>query len=391
MTGVVPACRSLDTVSLFTQDLSDARLISSVMYEFDRNDPFGRKMCKTGIVKDKFIFGVPYPGQLEFFGDKEYQGLFNKAVSKLSESGGKAEQIDFSPFLDAAKLLYEGPWVAERYLAVQSLLEQHPDALLPVTRQIIEQGENFSAMDAFTASYKLQELKQKTEMLLDNIDFMVTPTAGTIYRITEIEQQPIIFNSNLGYYTNFMNLLDFSAIAVPAGQRTDGLPFGITLFSKAFFDFELLAYAGRFLTEEISVVDAEKINTPADINFKLVVCGAHMSEMPLNSQLLERHATLITQTKTAACYRLFDLNDGTNRPGLVKVEHGGAAIEVEVWSLPTGRLADFIDLISSPLAIGSIELMDNSIEKGFICEPYAIDMAIDVTDHGGWRAYLRER
>ena len=391
MSGVVPACRSLDTVSLFTTSLSDAEMISRIMFVPDKADPYHRRYRPINSFGAKFKFGIPGQGLLEFFGNSEYQRLYEQAVSRLQQSGGEAVEIDFTPFRDAARLLYEGPWVAERYLATRSIVDKQPDSLLAITRRIIEKGKEYTATDTFSASYQLQMLKQKADLELDKVDFLVTPTAGTIYRIDEVARQPAELNSNLGYYTNFMNLLDYCAIAIPAGRTDAGLPFGITLFSNSMHDHELMSYAGKFLKEEYDDPASLVKTAYTEGTIKLVVCGAHMTGMPLNGQLLELGCSFIARTKTAANYRLYDLADGTNRPGLIRDDHTGAAIEVEIWSIPEQKFGRFLRSVSAPLGIGSVELIDNSVEKGFICESYIRDNALDITEYGGWRAYIQNK
>jgi allophanate hydrolase len=307
--------------------------------------------------------------------------------------------IDLEPFLAAARLLYEGPWVAERYAAIQPFIEAHPDALFPVTRQIIEPGIRASAVAAFLAQYRLAEYKRTCDGLLSGLDFVITPTAGTLYTLAEVEADPVRLNSNLGHYTNFMNLLDYAAVAVPAGLGDNGLPFGVTLFAPAFADAALAHYGDRLqralglplgATGHV-LPDAPLVaNTPPiERTMRLVVCGAHLSGLPLNHQLTERSGRLLAATRSAPAYRLYALPGGTpRRPGMIRVAEGGAAIEVEVWELPQRHIGSFLAGIPAPLGLGSVELADGSWEKGFICECVAITGAEDVTSLGGWRAYL---
>ena len=246
--GVVPACKSLDCVSIFALNPDDAELISSITCHFDESDAYSR-MSQESKTKTTFRFGIPKEDQLAEFSDPEFLALFKKSVEDLEQSGVEYVEIDFSPFIEAAKLLYEGPWVAERYTAIRGFIEDKPEALFPVTRAIIEPASSLKTIDAFESLYKLQALKRLADQQLDQVDFILTPTAATIYKIDEVESDPVRLNSNLGYYTNFMNLLDYAVIAIPAGFRKDGLPFGVTLFSHAFHDETLLAYGKKILNQ----------------------------------------------------------------------------------------------------------------------------------------------
>jgi allophanate hydrolase len=244
--GVVPACRTLDCVSIFAPTPAEAAAVLDVAQWFDVGDPYSRPAdTPRPVLGTSFRFGVPREDQLEFFGNAETPGLFDAAIRRLESLGGKAVRIDFAPFLDTARLLYEGPWVAERYAAIRAFIESSPDALFPVTRQIISGATRFSAADTYAAYYRLKALQRKTESVWGEIDVMLTPTAGTIYTLQEVETEPVRCNSNLGYYTNFMNLLDLSAVAVPAGFQSDGLSFGVTICAPAFSDAMLLDMAGK--------------------------------------------------------------------------------------------------------------------------------------------------
>lgn len=248
--GVVPACRSLDCVSLFTQTCEDAQTLFAIMASFDSEDVYARRMpTQTKMLEKPFRIGVPRKSDLQFFGDAEAQTLFEEAVARFVSLGAVVEEIDFTPFLKAANLLYSGPWVAERYVATKALFQKSPKSFLEVTRTIIAQGEHKSASDYFEAEYALKAYRREAEQCLKWVDFMLTPTTGTIYTIEEVENNPIELNTNLGYYTNFMNLLDLSALALPAGERDNGLPFGITIFADAFEDEKLLAMGEIYMKE----------------------------------------------------------------------------------------------------------------------------------------------
>jgi allophanate hydrolase len=244
--GVVPACRTLDCVSIFALTAQDAATVLESAQGFDEEDAYSRKAVDTELTLSldvSFVFGVPRRDQLAFFDNPETPALFEQAIQQLEAIGGKAVEIDFSPFLETARLLYEGPWVAERYAAIQDFFENKPDAIFPVTKKIIGGATKFSAVDTYNAQYKLKMLQRKAEAVWHDIDIMITPTAGTIYKINEVNAEPVICNSNLGYYTNFMNLLDLSATAVPTGFQANGLPFGITICAPAFNDSQLLTLA----------------------------------------------------------------------------------------------------------------------------------------------------
>lgn len=398
-TGVVPACRTLDCVSVFALTASDVDSVFGVAADFDPQDPFARRAQtpQKPIPPSAFRFGVPRSSQLEFFGNDDGRRLFDAAVTHLESLGGVRVEIDLEPFLAAARLLYEGPWLAERHVAVQPMIETNPEALHPVTRAIISQGNRFSATDTFSALYRLAELKRQSEKVWEAVDLVVTPTAGTIYRVAEVEADPIRLNANLGYYTNFMNLLDLCAVAVPAGMQNNGLPFGVSLFAPAFSDASLLALAGRWqqvlglslgATGESLPPASMPVVLPAG-SVTVAVCGAHLSGLPLNHQLTERGGVLIETTRTAARYRFYALSGGPPaRPGLVRVAHGGAEIEVELWTLPPEEYGCFVAGIPAPLGIGMIELIDGRQVQGFVCEAYALDTATDITAHGSWRSYL---
>jgi allophanate hydrolase len=400
--GVVPACRSLDCVSVFTLCAADARAVLDVLAHYDAQEPFTRRKpacVESQLPTQGMRCGVPRADQLEFFGDAEYARLFATSVNQMRELGADVREIDFSPFLAAARLLYEGPWVAERYLAIREVMEQKPQSVFPVTREIIAGGNRPSALDAFTASYRLAELKRASEAVWSQVDVILTPTAGTIYRIDEVNSDPVCLNSRLGYYTNCMNLLDLCAVAVPAGFRDDGLPFGITLCAPAFQDNALLEIANSWQQARACSMGATGVALPeyewpqqhAGKYVQVAVCGAHMSGLPLNHQLTERGGQLLARTRTAPGYRLYALPGGTpQRPGLVRATRG-ARIEVEVWDVPLETFGSFVAAIPSPLGIGKLELEDGRWVCGFLCEEHAIHAATDVTELGGWRAYLAQR
>ena len=393
--GVVPACRSLDCVSVFALTADDAGSVLQAAEGLDVADPFSHAVGNRAVTGRRF--GVPRSGQLQFFGDRDYERLFGESVRTLEAQGAVPVEMDFSPFLEAARLLYQGPWVAERFAAVGEFIEAHPDAVNPVTRAIITQGREHSAVDLFRAQYQLEALRRACDALWSAVDFIVTPTAGTIYRIDAVAADPVALNANLGYYTNAMNLLELAGIAVPAGLRRDGLPFGITLIGPHGSDQALLALARQYHSVLASTLGASTCPVPVSSappglpagQIAIAVCGAHMDGLALNHQLRERGGYLLRRTKSAARYRLFALPGGPpHRPGLIQVAEQGAAIDLEVWALPTEHLGSFVAAIPAPLAIGKVELEDGSRVSGFLCEGIAVNGALDITAHRGWRGYL---
>ena len=402
--GVLPACRSLDCVSIFAMTAVDAASVLSVAEGYDELDDYSRSEQIDGVAPalttNRFRFGVPQAAELEYFGDREYSRLFAETLRRLEELGGDRVEIDFAPFLETARLLYEGPWVAERYAAIEQFIKVHRESMQAVTAQIIAAGAEMSAVAAFRAQYRLQSLKRQCESTLRNVDVIVTPTAGTIYRIYQVASEPIKLNSNLGYYTNYVNLLDLAALAVPGGFRADGLPFGVTLIGRHGSDRNLLALGARMqraeygvgtlrtLSPEVSIQPIpNKVSVPKD-NVAVVVCGAHMEGLPLNHQLTARGALLSRRARTVPQYRLYELPGGAiKRPGLVRTA-SGAAIDVEVWSVPLAQFGSFVAEIPAPLGIGKILLDNGEQVTGFLCESYAIADAVDITAWGGWRPYL---
>jgi allophanate hydrolase len=401
--GVVPACKSLDCVSIFSLTTDDANRVFEVAAAFDSKDDYSRHNKDTNrrnygqLAADSFNFAIPQAGQLAFFGDQENEQGFYKTVETLKKLGGFCHEIDFEPFLTAARLLYEGPWVAERRIATANVKRE---AMLPVLQQILDSNNGASAEDLFSADYQLQHCKQQVTPALENFDFILTPTAGTIYKIKEVQAEPIKLNSQLGYYTNFMNLLDCSAIAVPAGFNSNGLPFGVTLFSRAFSDTRLLSYANQLQqtlklplgATSLPLAESQALNAGVMDRIQVVVCGAHLEGQPLNWQLRERGGKLIRATQTSSDYRLYALPGGPPaRPGLVRDEQQGEAIEVELWELPTASFGSFVAGIPAPLGIGKVQLADQQWYTGFICEPYAIPNATDISHLKGWRAYVQQQ
>ncbi|MBX3491451.1 MAG: allophanate hydrolase [Parvibaculum sp.] len=392
--GVVPACRSLDCVSIFALTAEDAAEVFDVAAAFDAADPYARaRMPETPAAPGAgFTFAVPRAADLTFFGDDEAARLFAAAVARLEAMGGQTRRIDFALFAEAAALLYEGPWVAERMAAVGGFIEAHPSGADPVVREIVLGGKKKTAVETFEALYRLEALKRRAAALFADVDMLVVPTAPTIYRVDQVMAEPVKLNSRLGTYTNFMNLLDMVGIAVPAGIGGKGLPFGITLCAPAFSEARLVALASRFAAAQGLAPGAPLLTHPEDEGFiELAVVGAHMSGLPLNHELTSRGAMFVERTKTAPCYRFHALAGGPPfRPGMVRVQQGGAAIELEVWRLPRAAFGSFIAGVPQPLCIGTVEISGGRSVKGFLCEESGLDGAEDITALGGWRAYVAQ-
>ena len=399
--GVVPACRSLDAVSVFSLTPQDAALVAGIAAGPDALDPWSRTPVpapqRGWSQRGTFRFAVPLASQREFLGNQAYAALVEQSIVMLGRLGGEPVAVDIAPLLEAARLLYQGPWVAERLLVAGPLLEAHPEALLPVTRQIVLGGAKPTARDAFRAMYRLRELMLEAQAIWSAADVLLLPTAPTHWRIDEVEAEPVLRNTELGHYTNFVNLMDLAAVAVPAGFTGTGLPFGVSLVAPAWQDADLLALAARVQHASVGTLGAtgNPVEAPAPADFTVpgcidvAVCGAHMQGLPLNAQLTGRNAWLLARTRTAAEYRLYALPGGPpQRPGLLRVGNGGSAIEVEVWRMPAEGFGDFLAGIPSPLGIGRVRLADGSEVPGFLCESIAVDQARDISGSGGWRRFL---
>ncbi|AIO35831.1 allophanate hydrolase [Burkholderia cenocepacia] len=408
--GVVPACRSLDCVSVFAHSPADARSVFAAAQGVTEGDPYGRAWqpllgadglrAQPARALGQSRFGVPRAEQLEFFGDASYRAAWDAALARLRATGARIVEIDFSPFLAVARLLYEGPWVAERLAALGAFAAREPDALHPVIRTIVGGAARFSAADAFAAFDRLATLRVEAARAWDGLDAIVMPTSATTATVDALEADPIGVNSRFGYYTNFVNLLDLSAIAVPAGCCDTGphagLPFGITFVGRAHDDARLLDLAQAWSDGDPAADAARAPNgTAPDAGagvVRVAVVGAHLRGEPLNGQLTQRGARFVAATTTAPAYRLYALSDaasagGVARPGLVRVADGGAPIAVEVWEMPVAAYGSFVAGIAAPLGIGTLTLADGARVQGFLCESAALDEATDITRFGGWRAY----
>lgn len=399
--GVVPACRTLDCVTFFTATAAEASTLLALTAvqdpkdEFSRRNPAWNGPQAFGTPDRGFRFGVP--AQLEFLGCRESETLFLAARDKLIALGGEPVTIDFTPFLDAARLLYEGPWVAERYHVAGKLIEQQPDAVLPVIHEVLSKAPDISAVATFDALYQLQRYKAQCDAIMADVECVLTPTYPRPVTLAELEVEPVQRNSDLGYYTNFMNLLDYAAVAVPNGFMHNGLPSGVTLSGRAFTDQYLLSLANALQQLQVlPLVGGCSLDTAAPANLAshdrvaIVVCGAHLDGLVLNGQLRQRGARLRRATESAPHYRLYALADG-KRPGMVRDVQHGAAIAVEVWELPSAELGSFLTGIPAPLGLGKIELADGCWLTGFICEEYGLSGAQEITQLGGWRAWLAKK
>jgi allophanate hydrolase len=346
--------------------------------------------------------GVPARAQREFFGDAEAGRLFDESLAHLAALGAEVVEIDFSAFREAAALLYQGPWVAERWAALRDFHAKHADAFFPVTRQIVEGAAKLGAADAFDGFHQLAALARRTEAEWEKMDVLLVPTAPRPYTLAEVAAEPLLLNSRLGTYTNFVNLLDLSALAVPAGFRADGVPWGVTFIAPAWHEHRLLEIGSRWhesvggkqgaTTALLPARAALPASPPAAGSVRLAVVGAHLSGLPLNHQLTDRGARRVWSGDTAPQYRFFALPGTTPpKPGLVRVASGGAAIAVEVWEMSTAAFGSFVAAIPPPLGVGTIALASGESVKGFLCESVATVGATDITRFGGWRAFLAGR
>lgn len=392
--GLVPACRSLDCVSIFALNVADAVAVRAVAEGYDPADCYSRRAAPKSLPRSRLRVGILAEADRQFFGDGESARLYADAIGRLGET---TVEIDYAPFRQIAALLYEGPWVAERLAAFEGF-DVPVDAMEPTVAKITMNGGEFSAVDTFRGLYAFEALKRRAEAEWAKIDIMLLPSAPTIYTVDEMLADPIRLNSNLGTYTNFFNLLGLSAIAVPAGFRSDGIPMGVTLAAPGFYDDALAPIADRLHRSAASGAGIDRVAAlpplPArdgpDDRIEIVVVGAHLSGMPLNRELTDPGGALVAQTHTAGSYRLFVL-PGTvpPKPGLLRDPSAtGPGLAIEVWSLDPAAFGQFVARIPAPLGIGKIELKDGSEVSGFLCEPFAVEGAREITGLGGWRAYI---
>lgn len=395
--GVVPACRSLDCVSVFALTVDDAETVAQVMEGFDAKDGYSRTVpAATTYFSSKPRFGIP--ASPDWFGDHQAEAAWAETLEQITAFGTELITINFTPMFTLAQLLYGGPWVAERHAALADFMRDHANDMNDVVRSIVEKAINFSATDAYQAEYRRADLAREIQTIMGSVDALLVPTSPRHPTIAQVAADPIGMNSQLGTYTNFVNLADCSALALPATIRGDGLPFGITLIAPAWQDAALAEFGKRWHRSLNLSLGATTQPTPALIEKKsplqgyvrLAVVGAHLTGMPLNVQLQERKALFVESTFTASNYKLFALPNTTPpKPGLIRTAKEGAEIIVELWDIPVQHFGSFVALIPAPLGIGTLNLKDGREVKGFICEGAAVDGATDITHFGGWRAYIK--
>lgn len=393
-TGLVPACRTIDVISIFALTVDDAWQVAQIMQGYDASDEYSRQHpanVPTQFSKSK----IAIPAQLEFYGDAETEKAFELAIARVKQLGYEVETIDFTIFNQLASALYNKAWVAERTSAVEKLVSR--DVTHPVIHQIISQADNFNAVDMMQAEYERAQLARQINLALADFDALMVPTAPTIYKIADVEADPLVKNSHMGAYTNFVNFADLSALALPNAIRADGLPSGVTFIAPAWMD-QVLANFGQTWqqataltlgTSEKTYESTSQIQSQHAV--KLAVVGAHLTGMPLNFQLTTRGGTLVQKTKTAASYKLFALKNTTPpKPGL-QYHSKGQEIEVEVWEIPFANFGQIVAEVPAPLGIGNVQLADGSWVKGFICEGYALEDATDISHFGGWRDFIKSK
>ncbi|MDF3809611.1 MULTISPECIES: allophanate hydrolase [Rhodopseudomonas] len=402
--GVVPACRTLDCVSILSLTVDDAITALGAIAGPDADDPYSRArpLAPLGGFPAQLRLGIPRNGQLLFFGDKVSEQAYEAAMQRWTALGATLVEFDLEPLYETARLLYDGPWVAERYLVIRNLLASAPDAVHPVTREITMAGADLSAADTFAALYRLQALRKHADRAFAAIDALVLPTAPTAYTTAQVLANPIELNSRLGTYTNFVNLLDLCGLALPAAMRADGIPFGVTLLAPAGRDAQLASIGRVFHADTGLTMGGRGLPQPslaavspapqAD-EIPIAVVGAHLSGMALNGELRALGARLLRPAATAPDYKLYAL-DGTTppKPGMLRVAPGaGASIALELWSLSVAAFGKFVAAIPAPLSIGTIVLDDGDSVQGFLVEAAAVEGARDISSFGGWRAFMAQK
>ena len=399
--GVVPACRTLDCVSVFTLTVDDAFAALKVLAGPDVKDAYSRNVAlgEVGAAPAKFTAGVPAPGSRVFFGDKGASAAYDAALARLHGLGANIVEIDIEPFYETARLLYEGPWVAERLVTIRALLASSPNSILPVIREIVTPGAAIGAADAFATFYKLEDMRRVAAHTFRNIDVLVVPTAPQTYTTAQLHANPIQLNSRLGTYTNFTNLLNLCGLAVPASLAADKTPFGITLLAPAGQDALLASIGRKFHADTQLMLGALPVpqpllapiaTTPAAGEIAIAVVGAHLSGMPLNGQLRDLNGRLLETMRSAPDYKLYALaNAQPAKPGMLRVAPGtGKQLELEVWGLSAEAFGKFVAELPAPMCIGTIKLADGREVKGFLVEPEGITGARDISEFGGWRAFV---
>ncbi len=395
--GVLPACRSLDCVSVFALTVDDAATVLAQIEGPDAADDYSDFRPGPAALPGRLRVGVPRAPVLD--ADQGYPAAWALALQQLRALGADVVEIDVEPLHQVARLLYSGPWVAERYAVVQRLLDETPDALDPTVATVIGAARGFSAADTFRAQYTLRHHQAQAVHLWAQVDVLLVPTAPRHPSFDDLRADPVGANALLGTYTNFVNLLGWCALALPACTTASGLPFGVTFVAPGGHDTALAGLGQRWQAQCSQVLGATgrvwsapppPAAWPASRRtLPLAVVGAHLSGLPLNWQLTERGATLRGAAQTAPLYRLYEL-PGTQprKPGLLRCGPGGHAIALEVWDMPVDQVGSFLALIPQPLGLGTLTLADGSAVHGFLCEPAALEGARDISHTGGWRAHL---
>jgi allophanate hydrolase len=355
--------------------------VANIAAGYDANDAYARDITFSG-----FDTTNPRYGRLDDVAlqpcDKAHASAYESFVAQLPH----VNTCDTAFLFEAAELLYQGPWLAERYAGLSDFLQTNRDSFLPTTLGIIDGGARFTAVEAFLAQYELADLRRQTEELFSAIDVLVLPTVPKNYLLEEVEKEPLSTNAHLGVFTNFVNLLDLCAIAIPAENLPGGMPFGVTLVTTAGRDHALLDLAESLLPNKKDVAPGSGLRArPGE--FLLAVCGAHLTGQPLNGQLTDRDGYLVRQGTTSDRYRLFALPD-KKRPALIRDMENGQPIEVEVWSIPTHTVGSFVQGVLPPLGIGSVELSDGVWVNGFIAEPISTEGSSEITAYGGWNHFV---
>ncbi|GIJ41286.1 allophanate hydrolase [Micromonospora andamanensis] len=411
--GVVPACRSLDCVSVFATDVTDAMDVLHAARGVSAADPWGRPLPAERVaarMPGTLRLGVPRAEDLEFFGDAGQTVRFAAGVQALRGLVGQVGSVPLRSFFEAGELLYQGPWVAERLAALDGFLREHPEAVLAVTRSVLETGRRYDAIDVFRGQHRLRELRARVDKLWDEVDVLVVPTVGTTFTLDEIAEDPIGRNTTLGRYTQFANLLDLAAVTVPNGFTAAGRPASLTLLGPAFSDTTLAQLAAAFTVATRTAPDAAATRTAPEAvatrpvpdaavtgpaQTLIAVVGRHLAGESRNAELTERGGTLAGAARTAPRYRLYRLEtaDGEGLPGLVRVaatDPDGHPIEVELWRLPVSAVGELLAGVPAPLSLGWVRLHDGRDVLGFLCEAYAVGPPVeDISAAGGWRAYRR--
>jgi len=392
-TGVLPACKTLDCVSVFANSAADAMRVLKAAEGEDDGDAYSRPPATKNLPAVPRV-GILAPASRDFAGDAASAALYDAAIAKAQSLGWHVQPFDYAPFKDIAAALYGGPFVAERLAAVRAFFEASPGSFDPTVRTIIAGAQKFTAADVFAETYRIQALRREAQRVLENLDVLLLPTAPTIFTVAQMQAEPIKANATLGLYTNFVNILDLAAIALPAGFTPDGLPFSVSLVGPAFSEASLSAHADALHVAlgagsgAAKIAPSTRMAAPKPEEVTLVVAGAHLSGMALNHELTALGARFVAATKTAPGYKLFALATTPPKPGLARAPgFAGEGLDVEIWSLTPESFGKFVAALPEPMGIGKVALADGSVHPGFLCEACALENAADITAYGGWRAY----